>query len=199
VLARHRTWIAVLESLQADAGTLVPAVFPELLRRRPVRDEVENAALAALYVARGTSAADFSVGRFQMKPSFAERLETAVGGLPDPPPGIALICAWPPGEGEAARRRERFLRLCSEEWQLRYLAAMEHVLRARFALESMGREERIRFVAAAYNHGFWRGGDEIEGAADWRLFPGGGPDAPFRYADVAVDFWRRYWRALGFE
>jgi hypothetical protein len=201
VADRQQAWMDRLTSLGADAGTLVPVVFPELLRHSPLRAEVENAALATLYIARGARAADFSVGLFQMKPSFVERLEEAVAGLADAPEALSLISRYPAEAGEAARRGERYRRLCREDWQLLYLAGMERVVLARFPLEGLSREEMIRFLAAAYNHGFWRPREEILAAEDWRLFPTGGlfgRPAPFRYTDVAVDFYRRHWRALGF-
>jgi hypothetical protein len=60
----------------ADDQLLASAiVFPELLRYSKLRDIIETEALKTLYVQYGTQYANFSIGPFQMKPSFAEDLE----------------------------------------------------------------------------------------------------------------------------
>lgn len=74
---RRAAWREVFESLEADPAECEAVVFPELLRYSRVQDGVEQAALLALYVQGGKAKADFSVGMFQMKPSFAEQVETA--------------------------------------------------------------------------------------------------------------------------
>src|SRR5690349_1204457 len=51
-------------------------IFPELIRYNAVFDALEIESLKFLYVSEGTDYANFSVGFFQMKPSFAEMVET---------------------------------------------------------------------------------------------------------------------------
>jgi len=50
-------------------------VFPELIRFNAIQDKIETFALQSLYVKYGKDYANFSVGPFQVKPSFAESLE----------------------------------------------------------------------------------------------------------------------------
>ena len=68
-----------LEKGQRPSNVL-PIVFPELIRYSLFRDYLETTMLERLYVKEGTSGADFSIGHFQMKPSFAEKIEIAAKG-----------------------------------------------------------------------------------------------------------------------
>jgi hypothetical protein len=199
VHARQSSWIAACESLGADSRVLIPVVFPELLRRSIVREGVEDLGLATLYVAGGPAAADFSVGIFQMKPSFVEALEESMAGLPSVPDALRSIAEFPETRTERDRRAVRYRRLRDEGWQLRYLAGFAFIVRARFSQDSPSIEDRIRFLASAYNHGFLLSRDEIMEAESLRLFPNGsapGRLAQYRYTDVAVDFYDRYWRTI---
>jgi hypothetical protein len=197
VRQRQTEWTAGLRSLGADPSLLIPVVFPELLRRSILREGLESLGLATLYVSAGSRAADFSVGGFQMKPSFAERLEDALAGMPSLPAGLRpLLGVRDAGDGRA-QRAERYQRLRGEQWQLLYLAGFGLVVDAIFPPDGTGDEGRIRFLAAAYNHGFWQSRGEIGSAAGLRLFPNGGLPGvgqQYRYADVAVDFYERYWK-----
>jgi hypothetical protein len=191
-------WCDQLTRLGADPEVLLPVVFPELLRSSVIRDEAEALGMAVLYVNGGARLADFSVGRFQMKPSFAEALEAVLPTLPDLPEALSAITRYPEALDERGRRAARLGRLRDQAWQLRYLAAFEHVVEWRSRTASQPTEVRIRFLAAAYNRGFWFTAEEIRAAGLWRLFPraGRGAPGPYRYADVAVDFYERIWRDL---
>jgi hypothetical protein len=183
----------------ADAETLIPVIFPELLRYSLFRSEVESLGLATLYVAEGTQAADFSIGRFQMKPSFVEALEGAVAALPSVPPALSCILEFPGAATDRDRRALRVRRLQSDAWQLLYLCCFSRVMESRFAMAPLSAVERIRLLSSAYNHGFWKTREQIDAAGLLHLYPNGrafGRPSPYRYADVAVDFYERYWRAL---
>jgi hypothetical protein len=192
-------WCGRLHDLGADPASLVPVVFPELLRRSLIRSGAERLGLGTLYVARGRGAADFSVGVFQMKPSFVEDLETASAALATAPTDVRSIGEYPGIESEWQRRAERLRRLQTEDWQLRYLACFYLVEAGRFGIDGLSIPERVGFLSAAYNHGFLRPREEIEAARFLRLFPGGGRpgmSSPYRYCDVAVDFYERLWRLV---
>jgi hypothetical protein len=197
VRTRQSSWRAACEDLGADARLLIPVVFPELLRRSIIREGAEDLGLATLYVSRGSRAADFSVGIFQMKPSFAEAVEGNLIALPSIPDAIRPLIDFPGTLSERDRRAARYRRLREEGWQLRYLAGFALIVGTRFPLESLRAEDQIRFLAAAYNHGFWLSWDEITAAESLQLFPNGvsrGSHEQYRYTDVAVDFYVRYWR-----
>ena len=52
----------------------ISIIFPEIVRYSALRDKVEISLLKTLYVNLGEDYADFSIGQFQMKPSFAEAI-----------------------------------------------------------------------------------------------------------------------------
>jgi hypothetical protein len=199
VCRRAGPWRAECRRYQADARVLIPVVFPELLRYSIFRDEMETIGLTALYVSGGKQAADYSIGLFQMKPSFVEKLEERAAGDPTAPPWQLRILDRAGAQTEQDDRAVRLRRLRTEEWQLLYLACFARDVQSRFALQSLPEEEQVRFLAAAYNRGFWLSEGEIA-AADVlprfparRAFRGIGP---FRYSDVSVDFYLRHWREI---
>lgn len=197
VRKRADDWRRLFMRLGADPDILVPVVFPELLRVSAVRSRLETLGLDTLYVSGGAGAADFSAGRFQMKPSFVEALESTVQELDRVPPSFAAIGSYAATADEQGVRAERLRRLQDESWGLLYLACFSYIEERRFQVSCLSPVDRIRFLAAAYNHGFLKPREEIERAEGLRLFPGGGlpwQGAPFRYADVAVDFYVRYWQ-----
>lgn len=68
------------DQFNIPAKALMAIVFPELIRYNTVFDALEINSLRYLYVSEGKDYADFSVGYFQMKPSFAEMVEQDLAG-----------------------------------------------------------------------------------------------------------------------
>lgn len=58
-----------------SARFLFALVAPEISQFGYLSDRAQTYILKVMYVQRGKAYADFSIGRFQMKPSFIERLE----------------------------------------------------------------------------------------------------------------------------
>ncbi len=58
-----------------NKNEVVAIIYPELLRYNYLKDFFETSSLELVYVNYGSEAADFSIGHFQMKPSFVEQLE----------------------------------------------------------------------------------------------------------------------------
>ena len=198
VESRADVWCSRLRAMGADARVLVPAVFPEILKYTSFRDDIETLGLAVLYVSGGTARGNFSIGRFQMKPSFVEALETQVARRPALPATLRAITGFPGGATEKDRRTIRIERIRSEEWQLTYLGAFYAVVADRFDLHGLSVEEQVRFVSAAYNRGFLNTAEEIRRAEGFRIFPrgAGGRPGPYRYTDIAVDFFESTWDAM---
>ncbi len=198
VESRADVWCSRLGGMGADARVLVPAVFPEILKYTSFRDDIETLGLAVLYVSGGTARGNFSIGRFQMKPSFVEALEAQVARRPDLPATLRAITGFPAGATEKDRRTIRIERIRSEQWQLTYLGAFYAVVASRFDLGGLSVEDQVRFVAAAYNRGFWYSAEEIRRAEGFRIFPHGsrGSPGPYRYTDIAVDFFKSTWDAI---
>src|SRR5512133_283654 len=68
----NRNWMEpVLEKYDIPYRLAISVVFPELVRYSALRDKMETTLLKALYVNLGDEYANFSIGHFQIKPSFA--------------------------------------------------------------------------------------------------------------------------------
>lgn len=113
-------------------------IFPELLRYNQLRDKLEIFGLQVLYIQFGKDYADFSIGPFQMKPSFAELIEKT-GKNP------AII----------TNRKERIDLLNTTAGQFIYLRSFLRWMDKTYAHKKWhSMEEKIRFYATAYNCGF---------------------------------------------
>lgn len=169
---------------------LTPVVLPEVARFNGFSNFFETAALEAFYVEEGSFVVDFSIGPFQMKPSFAERVELRVAEqtlLRQRFPKLAS-CA---GKDSAADRQARVDRLSTPEGQLPYLEAMVVlILQDHPVVHTMCNADQTAFVASAYNGGFERSFTAIENGVWARCYPHGkdhnGPQ--LRYAQAAQWF-----------
>jgi len=84
LLAENSYWMADLcEKFDIDFRFAVALVFPELVRYSTLRDRIEISLLKTLYVNLGEEYADFSIGPFQMKPSFAEKVLEGLSSVQD--------------------------------------------------------------------------------------------------------------------
>jgi hypothetical protein len=164
-------------------------VAPELTRYCRGVDLLETRALKVLYVQGGTAYANFSVGHFQMKPSFAERLEDSLRCRPwlHARFGGCLVEELSP----RAARVVRLGRLMRLEMQGEYLLLFCTLVEERFRTRRFASgEDRLRFFAAAYNTGFHEEESVIEATGKVAFFPRFSP-VKFGYADIAAWFWRR--------
>jgi hypothetical protein len=192
---RENPWIGRDLHLPRDEGTIaIAVVFPELIRFSAIEDEIQARGLKVLYVQYGRSCANFSIGRFQMKPSFAEQLERdawrlftagerAAAGIP----AFAL-------EDAQAAREQRILRLDDLAWQVRYLRLFMLVMAKRYAAVSFaGPEDRLRFFATAYNAGYASGSAALRQKMRQKTFHTAlfFADVRYSYADVATFHFRR--------
>lgn len=60
---------------ESEKAEVLSIVFPEIIRWNEFQDVIEISADRTLYVNGGSKLGDFSLGSFQMKPSFIESLE----------------------------------------------------------------------------------------------------------------------------
>lgn len=159
---QHRAeWQAVWEEFEVPCDIAEAVIFPELIRYGLFKDMMETGAVKSLYVTKGTGGCDFSIGRFQMKPSFAEDLEKRWmrSGL-----ARRYNLFFDTKDNETARR-VRITRLENERWQCVYLAVFlkmfyldygstdkqgEHMQNG---VETLPVREQVRLAATAYNRG----------------------------------------------
>jgi hypothetical protein len=168
--------------------------FPELIRYNYFKDFLESGALELRYVDHGPKAADFSIGHFQMKPSFVESLEDYLR-LHEKDLAPYLHLSQYPQTDLKQQRQQRLQRLKSSKWQIAYLAAFWAIMEHRTTGRTWtGEEEQFRYFATAYNTGFQRSTSQIELWLNKKAFPYGinyGEGDQYNYADVAWDFFKR--------
>lgn len=126
------------------------AVIPSMLRYSGLRDIVETGAMRTLYIQSGRKYSHYSVGRFQMKPSFAEMVERTY--MRQKLGDVKFLV-----NNSSKARAERAKRLESKEWQVQYLIMFYKIMEKRYAhIEWKNKEDKARFYATAYDVGFNR-------------------------------------------
>lgn len=128
-------------------------VFPELIRYNALKDKLELASLYTLYVNFGKSYSNFSVGPFQMKPSFVEQLEKEFMHTRQLS-GNNIRFEFDTTDTRAARSA-RIGRLQKPEWQARYLVICIRSLENQYSANFKDSpDKKLRFFASAYNCGY---------------------------------------------
>lgn len=191
VEARREAWGEVFASLHADAAECEAIIFPEQLRYSRLQDGMEQAALHALYVDGGKERANFSIGLFQMKPSFAEEVETAWMGSPM----RHVYKLYFDSKDSREARRRRLLRLKDERWQCVYLAIFIRLMLEREPeLVLLPSEERVALLATAYNYSFRASLEVLRQKRHRRTFHldflPGKRTAYYSYAAIAEEWFR---------
>lgn len=190
----HRAaWYQIWERYEVPCGIAEAVIFPELIRYGLFQDKVETGAVKALYISKGAGGCDFSIGRFQMKPSFAEELEKRWMRS-----GMARRYGlyFDTKDNETARRI-RISRLEKEEWQCVYLAVFLKMLYLDYeSIGTLPEKNQVRLAATAYNRGCrWTGPgcgslDEIAARSRDRSFHTALVPTPktrrYVYADIAL-------------
>ncbi len=125
-------------------------IIPGLIRYSALRDLVETGAMRTMYIQSGRKYSHYSVGRFQMKPSFAELVERNYVRLKLGKEKFLI-------SNTTKARSERARRLESDEWQVRYLAMFFRIMDKRYAhIKWKNDEDKARFYATAFDVGFNR-------------------------------------------
>lgn len=151
VNAHHAAWKQTFDLFGIDARLAEAIVFPELIRYSRWQDEIETAAVNGLYVLQGVSGANFSIGRFQMKPSFAEEVEAAWNQS-----ALAKEYGFVFNLQDGAEaRRSRIRRLGTIEGQCRYLAIFIRLQFLRHPqLQTLQLVDQVGMLATIYNRSF---------------------------------------------
>ena len=169
-------------------------VFPELIRYSMFKDLLETTALELMYVNYGKETANFSIGYFQMKPSFIEEMEIYINNstvLKNKFYYIVDYDAIPDKE----KRKIRINRIKSLKWQLRYLDCFYSIITERFNEKSYSKtSKKIRFFSSAYYHDFLAPEEEIHLWEKKTIFPYGihNSNKQYSYTDLAVYFYKNH-------
>jgi hypothetical protein len=166
----------------------VAVIFPELIRYSALRDKMEVTLLKALYINLGAAYANFSVGYFQMKPSFAEKIyEMAPAAMGRR--SKSLFKDKSQYADSVTYRASIVEDMEDPGMQLNYLIAFFRICEYRFNLKGMDETSKLKFLATAYNSGFYRNIHEIEIMEDKKFFNTKlFKTENYSYADVSL-FW----------
>jgi hypothetical protein len=180
------------QKYSVDVDELKTIVFPELIRYSYFKDLMETKALEQMYVQGGSKLADFSIGHFQMKPSFVEELEASVSSNTWLKQKYACVVNYGSGSDFLSQRLER---LKNEQWQFVFLCCFIDVADTKYpSLKLMNKEKRMRFLCAAYNTGISHTEEKINSLMNEKFFPYGPKykASQYAYADVALDYYKNY-------
>lgn len=167
-----------------SAAFIFSIVAPELSQYHLLSDYAQVYALKVLYVQGGKAYGNFSVGLFQMSPSFIETLESKVANnhqLKELFPELII-----PGNNKSSRAK-RIKRLEDKNWQITYLTAFCLIVNDLYSEVAFSCEgEELQFFAAVYNIGF-RSYEDIIRIRTIPVFPRFGI-LKFCYSKVANEF-----------
>ena len=144
-------WTEIFQAFDVDAQLAEAVIFPELIRYSQLQDYAETTAVESSYVLLGNKGADYSVGRFQMKPSFVEAVERRWMKQRELP---EQYDAWFDIADTRQARQVRASRIGDTLWQCVYLSMFIRLLQIDFPdLALMNDEHRVLWIATAYNRG----------------------------------------------
>lgn len=182
VIRNYKATLDTMKEFSGENFEILAVVLPEVIRWNALQDYIEIKMNEEL----GAELIDFSVGIFQMKPSFVLQLEQYVSK------NKISRCEFIVILNENAKE-VRIERLKQAYWQLKYTYVFWEVANHRFKNEIFNDfEDRIRFYAAAYNYGFTRPIEEIKAWQDKKAFLYG-PEykgKQMSYADFAYTFYQ---------
>jgi hypothetical protein len=191
-LAGEEKWMnEIILSYGLKPAEVKAVVFPELIRYNSIRDKIEIFALESLYIQHGKAYANFSVGQFQIKPSFAESIE--VDFLKTFGESKSKT-SWNPNARDTiqniALRDARLKRLKDKKAMLSYVCLFFKVLESKYPVWKTT-EEKIKFFASAYNFDYRKSASEINEFLSKRFFYVGFISSKkYSYANVALYFYQ---------
>lgn len=175
-----------------NPSIVMASIAPELMRYHLFQNFIETKALEKWYVELGADHADFSIGYFQMKPSFAEKLEDHLKEISEVYPVVFTRFSYS-SKLPSGMRKERLERLKDFQWQLHYACLFYLVSEHCFgSLSFDNQEDKVRFYATAYNFGFDRSIEQIDSWQSVKAFPYG---RKFKfeqaaYGEIAIQFYQ---------
>lgn len=172
----------------------IAVVFPELVRYSALRDKMETTLLKTLYRNLGDDYADFSIGVFQIKPSFAEKIREESRSLP----GWRMKIMFRRSSSYKNVREYRSAIIADLEdpqSEFNYIIAFFKICENHFPIEFPDEETKIKFLATAYNTGFWKTKEEIEKMSyskfyNTKLFS----TENYSYADISLFWYNHYFQ-----
>src|SRR5258706_2032262 len=168
-------------------------IFPELIRYNAIQDKIETFALESLYIQYGKDYANFSIGQFQLKPSFAETIEIDFLKLFGPSQSrvISIIKAGDTLQNVASRD-SRLIKLKDNISVLNYVCFFFKIVETKYPTWKT-EEEKIKFFACAYNSDYRKSKDEITSFIPKKFFYTGIiASGKYAYAEIAWYYFQHH-------
>lgn len=191
-VSENETWMKQLSGKYGiEYSVAVAVVFPELVRYSALRDKMEITLLKALYINLGEDYANFSIGKFQMKPSFAESLHKKAPLIKG---RLRNRMLEKTAKKDLREYRSAIVRdLEDPESQYLYLTAFLKICEAVYDIKGMDESRKIKFLATAYNYSFLKSFDEVEKMSDKCYFNTKLiKSESYSYADISAYWFRNY-------
>ena len=162
-------------------------VAPEVSQHNSIVNDIQLYSMKLLYVQNGTKYGDFSLGIFQMKPSFVEDLEVYVSKNSKLKKAFSKILFNDKNSSYA--RSTRLNRLATFDWQLLYLTVFCNIVQDRFSsIKFSNIKDKLKFYATAYNCGFGRSKEDIIKHQSMFQFPRFSMNK-YNYSDISILFY----------
>lgn len=187
----NRSWMEpVLTKNHISYPLAISVIFPELVRYSALRDKMEITLLKTLYINLGEYYANFSIGQFQMKPSFAEQIRNQAPSFLQKRSGITFKTSKE-YDNITDFRRSIVKDLEDPEIQINYLISFIKICEKNYRTKTKDEYSMVRFLAAAYNYGFDKNSEAIESMIDKKYFNTKlFKTENYSYSDVSL-FWYR--------
>jgi hypothetical protein len=166
----NRYWMEpILKKNHISYPLAIAVVFPELVRYSALRDKMEISVLKALYINLGEDYANFSIGHFQMKPSFAEFIRIESSSFMRPRSGIKFKN---PNEYDDIKEYRKSIVMDMEDpkIQFNYLVVFFKICEKNFYINNKNESEKLKFFATAYNYGIDKSISQIDSMIDKKFF-----------------------------
>ncbi|MFN5416235.1 MAG: hypothetical protein ACK5B9_04200 [Flavobacteriia bacterium] len=176
----------IAKQYDLKSSELIPIIYPECSRFSVLSNVFESDILSYYYVQNGRKGADFSVGYFQMKPSFLEDLEEIITKDSNFTQYRSKFAYANKNTKEI--RTERLNRLFSETWQIEYLCVFVKYTKLKY--KPSEDISLLEFSASAYNYGFTKPHEEIIFWTKQKAFPNGlkSNKENFVYSELAQNY-----------
>ncbi len=163
---------------------------PEIIRYNEVQNFLETELLELGYVNHGHDLVDFSIGPFQMKPSFIERLEHEIQ-TNEQLSEFSILMEYT-RKDVSSIRKERLGRISNPSFQIKYLEAFSAYCELAYPdSKNLSTTEKLKFKATAYNLGFDKSFNEITQYQSKKHFPFGSKyqGKQYAYSELSLEIY----------
>ena len=191
--SENRSWIEpVLAKNHIFYPLAVAVIFPELVRYSALRDKMEITLLKALYINLGDDYANFSIGHFQIKPTFAEMVREQSSSVLNRRSGISFQRRS--DYGDIKDYRKSIIKdLEDPKTEFNYLVTFIKICEKNFRTNRMDELSELKFLATAFNYGINKSSAEIEKMVDKKFFNTKlFKTENYSYADVSLYWYKQY-------